>query len=65
MENPFRAIDGSLDGLLRLVGVTVAYHPSNQNWGGCFARYGVGVDHTVHVTTGLTAFDSLFTVAKE
>ena len=65
VENPFRAVDGSLNGLLRLVGVTVAYHPSNQNWGGCFARYGVGVDHTVHVTTGLTAFDSLFTVAKE
>lgn len=50
---------------LRLMGATVAFHPTYQNWGACFARYGVAVDHSVHLTTGLSALNALTTRARQ
>ncbi len=65
VENPFPGQGQGLASLLRILGVTVAFHNTYQNWGSCFARFGVAVDHHVHLTTGLSAFDALETAAKQ
>lgn len=64
VENPFPSLQGP-DALLRTVRISVAYHPTYQNWGACFGIYGLAVDHTVHLDTGFAAFDALETVAKQ
>ena len=64
VDNPFPSL-ATPAGFFRIVGIQVAFHPDYQYWGGCFARYGTGVDHSVHVASGLTAFDALETIAAE
>lgn len=50
LENPFPDPATDTRGL-RLIGLSVLYHSDHQNWGGCFSRFGTGVDsHPVFST---------------
>ena len=64
VANPFPSPTTPL-GFFRIVSVSVAFHSDYQFWGGCFQRFGIGVDHSAHLATSLTVFDSLQTVSAE
>lgn len=50
LENPFPAPETDYTGM-RIIGLSVLYHSDHQNWGGCFSRFGTGVDsHPVFST---------------